>query len=407
METGTSSTRKSIQSFFRRLGPKHSGDLESGKDAQPWILGRGQLLFTVRQVSRSESSHLQSSGYGFAYPTNVVDSIASSMQVPQNSILSRLKRMEDYSCREHVLKPGVHLACFALRPLLQRGFDVLVRNDARNLLPTVQLPITKLEPLHLNLLAKMDGWTVANCCEGLREKFLFASETERYFVRELHEGLRALADSVGNSLFEEARLVAQPFKERCKSLTESPGEAFIVAFRTITDIHEKNTINDQLQFMPLKFFITQQHTYRESPDLEVFSRRIYREFAGLGDIARHHQTHCPHRRSSYHNIRSLRPRPSITLVRGRSWSRGRSNSCSAVRDNSSEKNLMQSLTAQPLGGLHVERNFKSDIRRGSSTDTVELRHLGNITEMGVGDVEEESFVEKLVALTIDERKRQR
>ena len=405
METGTLSKRTSIRSLFRRPLFKHSEDLESGNSVQPLVLGRGQLLFTVRQVSRSESSHLQSSGYGFANPANVVDSISSSIQVPPDSIASRLKRMEDYSSRENILKPGVHLACFALRPLLQRGFDILVRRDARNLLPTVQLPISRLEPMHLNLLAKMDGWTVASCCEGLRGKFLFASEAEREFVRDLYESLQKLTESIGNPFFEEARLVAQPFKERCKSSADTPGEASVIAFRTITDVHENTPISDQLHFTPLKFFITQQHTYKDTPDLEIFSRRIYREFAGLGDIARqHHQTHCPHRRSSYHNIRSLRPRTSLTLTRGRSWSRGRSVSCSAMRDNSSEKHLMPSVT---ITGLPIERDLKSDWRRGSSTDTVELRHLGNITEMGVGDVEEESFVEKLVALTIDERKRQR
>ena len=408
METGTLSQRASIGSLFKKSRPKSSEDLEHGHESPPLVLSYGRLLFTVRRVSKSESTHLQSSGYGFANPANVIDHLAASMQVPPSSIRSRLQSMENYINREHVIEAGVHLACFALRPLFQRGFDVLVQKETRNLLPSVRLPIARLESMHINLLAKMDGWTVSSCLEGLRSKFLFVSEAERHFVREFHEHLTVLADSIGDPFFEEARLVSQPFTEHRSSSATSGDQATIIAFKIITDIHEATPISKELQFTPLRFFITRQHTCSKTPDIEVFSRRIYREFAGLAEIARQHlHRHSTPRRSSYHGLRSLRSRESLNLKRGRSWNRMRSMSCSAMNDSCSEKSLMHTSPIQPVGGLHIDKVFESEARRGDSIETVELRRLGSISEAGVGEVEEESFVEKLVAMTVDERKRQR
>ena len=408
METGTLNQRTNISSLFKQSRTKGSDDLEPGHETYPLVISHGQLLFTVRRASKSESSHLQSSGFGFANPANIIDRLAASMQVPPDSIRSHLQRMENYVSQEHVMEAGVHLACFALRPLLQRGFDILVQKEARNLLPSVRLPIARLESMHINVLAKMDGWTVASCLEGLRGKFLFTSEAERHFVRELHENLIALADSIGDHFFDNARLVSQPFKERRCLSARIEDEATIIAFKIITDVHEVTPVSDNLQFTPLRLFITQQHAYKKTNDIEIFSRHIYREFTGLAEIARQHiHHHSTPRRSSYHGIRSLRGRESLKLTRGRSWNRMRSMSCSVLHDGSSEKNLMYISPSRPLGGLHIEKGFESDVRRGDSIETVELRRLGSISEAGASEVEEESFVEKLVAMTVDERKRQR
>ena len=399
LETGTLPHKTSLRSSFGRRRRK-SEHIESGTGSLPLTMGRGQLLFTVRQASRAQSLHLQSSGYGFAHPVNVFENIARSMEVPQSEIASRLARMATFCKSEHLLEPGVHFACFALRPLLQRGFDVLVNKDARNLLPTVTTPIEKLQRVHLNILAKMDGWTIEKCCEGLGSKFLYSSEDEVYAVRQLYEAIESLVHTVGKPAIQNARLVAQPFTERRSALSSSEGDVTIIAFRTILDVHEVVNPNRQLQFIPLKFYITQQHTYKDTPDIDIFCRRMYREFSGL---VQKHDKRTALRRYSSAGLPISKPRDSRSTSRVRAWPRKRSASCTSLRDDSpSDKGFLATL----IPGLPPEKDPRLlNDKRDSSMDTIELRRLGSVLEAGAGETEEETVAEKLVALTVSERRR--
>ena len=414
MSTGTVKRNNTLRSLL--LGSR-AGDYENGQAERaypPLLLGRGQLLFAVRQATRYDSIHLQAVGYCFTNPTNVIDSLARSMQVPHNEIASRIKLLQAYANRENILEPGIHLACFALRPLLQRGFDVLVRRNARNLLPTISLPVTKLMPWQLDILAQMNTWTVTSCCERLRGRSLFANLEEQHFVRQLFEGIAALADEVGSTFFEDARLIARPFKAPCRSdNNNNAGNAFIIAFRIITDVHEFSVINQRYEFTPLRFYLAQQHTYKNSPDIDVFDRKIRREFAAISDSVRNNQmekSKSPHPKFSLvHGSRRLKTRRSSAQPHSQRWSHMRTLSCGGLSiDNNSAKNLVRVSTCQPSGSLHVSNEVSIDIRRESfSPEAFELRSLGIYGGAGVSDAEDESFAEKLVALTIDERRRQR
>ena len=413
MSTGTLKRANAIRCLIKG---SRAGDLEHAqaeRDHASLVLGRGQLLFAVRQASKFDSMHLQAAGYCFTNPKNVMESLARSMQVSHQEIASRVKRMQKYVRHENTLEPGIHLACFALRPLLHRGFDILVRKDSRNLLPTVSLPLIKLEPWQATMLAQMDNWTVTSCCERLHGRSAFANEGEQHFVRQLSEGIKALADEISNSFFEDARLVARPLKVPCRMDVGKPGNAFIIAFRTITDCHELSTVNRRYEFAPLRFYICQQHTFRDSPDIYLFGRRIRREFAAIADSARNRQEreyHALNTRSSFMNgRRGLKKRVSLSPPRGRKWSHIRALSCGDLSiDNASEKNLVNVSTGQPVGGSPVSNETSNCIRRESSSpEQFEMRSCEVDGRPGMGDEEEETFAEKLVALTIDERKRQR
>ena len=418
MNTGTLS-KATKSRFLQGLSTQHS-DLDSAeKGKPPMIFGRGQLLFLVRRTSRSQALRLQSTGYRFATFSNVVELLARSMEVSRDELLPQLIHMRDQSESECLLEPGVHLGCFALRPVFHRGFDVLVRKGAGNMLPTSLLTKSNLEQWQIEILQRMDNWTVATCCERLRGGSLFADPKQQEFSRQLLESLTDLAGRVASDFFENARLVAAPLRAPCdiSKGNSSSQEAFMIAFRVITDAYQPSSLNDRYEFAPLRFFLCQQHAYRDSTDNAVFARRIHQEFAAValnsedfarGSLAYPRTSHHPSSDWSRGAKRSTTPSPN----RNRNWtSRIRPNGNTVKDDASSEKNLVNGspkARVSAFGGIHVANEIDVDVRevtRGSHSPDVELSSLGCYAEAGV-DIEGDSFADELAALTTDERRRQ-
>ena len=421
MSTGTLSKAEKLR-LLHGQSTRH-GELDHAeKGRPPMVFGRGQLLFLVRRANRSQALRLQSTGYRFGTMLNVIELLARSMEVTTEEILPQLKRMRDQVQSECLLEPGVHLGCFALRPVFHKGFDVLVRQDASNMIPTSKLTRSRLEQWQVELLQQMDNWTVSTCCERLRGGSLFADPKQQQFSRQLLESLTDLAGRVDSSFFENARLVAKPLRAPCdvSKSDSSLQEAYMIAFRVITDAYQPSSFNDRYKFASLRFFLSQQHAYRDCADNAVFARRIRKEFAAMavsyedGDRgslifprASYHPSTTPPRKDR----RSKTPSPS----RHRKWSsRIRGNGNMVNDDNSSEKNLVNGSPPKTSGGvfgsIHVANEIDVDVREvtmNSSSPDVEMSSLGCYAEAGVGDVEEESFADELAALTTDERRRQR
>ena len=131
----------------------------------------------------------------------------------------------------------------------------------------------------MHAISKMNNRTVAQCLDGLENKFLSLDEDDRKFTKHMHDKLSLLIAEVGDPFLQNARLVAQQFKSLSRSSPTTPGDAFVIAFRVFTDTHSDSFINEKLEFRPLKSHMTQQHTYEDNPDIDTFSRRIHREFA--------------------------------------------------------------------------------------------------------------------------------
>ena len=417
MNTGTLS--KSARKKLLQITTRHK-ELDNAEKDRTHIFGRGQLLFLVRRASHSQAMRLQSTGYRFAAISNVVEPLARSMEVTKEELLPQLRRMRDQSETERLLEPGVHLGCFALRPIFNRGFDVLVRKDASNMMPTSKLTNSELEQWQIDVLQRMDNWTVAMCCERLRGGSLFADSKQQQFARQLLESLTNLAGTLDSDFFEAARLKAKPLRAPCdvpKDNTSSQ-DAFMIAFRVITDAYQPSSLNDRYEFASLRFFLCQQHAYRCCADNAVFARRIRREFAAMTasceycDIS---SLTCP--RATYHPS-SDSPRGSTrsrtpSLTRTKKWtSRIRANDRMMNDDNSSERNLVHGSPKASAGAssaVHVANEISIDIRevmRNSHSPDVEMGSLGCYAEAGVGDIEAESFADELAALTTDERRRQ-
>ena len=406
MSTGTLSKTARLKRHGFRLRSNALDSVERGES--PVMFGRGQLLFVIRRATRLESSRLQAAGYRFAAISNVIDTLARSMEVTRDELLPQLESMRASFPDERLLTPGVHLACFALRPVFHKGFDILVRSDADNLLPTTFLKKSPLEQWQLDVLEQMDNLTVATCLDLLREKRMLKDEREQQFGSELLEGITQLDEAIDNQFFSNARLVARPLT--APSLPENQygvqQDAFVIAFRTILDAHSVASIA-RYHLAPLKFFLCQQHAYKDSPDNGIFARKFYREFAALAKHSQEHQ-HQRHRSSV---CSEFTPDECASPTKKKTWaSRAHLRGFDIRDDGSSEKNLINLGLIRPYGGIHVSADVDVDIsqaRPGSQSSEIEMQNLGGSSEVVVGETEAESFADQLVAITVDERRKQR
>jgi len=414
MSTGTLGHTAKLKIRGLRLRNNALDTAERGES--PISFGRGQLLFVVRQANRLESSQLQAVGHRFATIPNVIDTLARSMEVTREELFPRLEGMRAQCTDEHFLDPGVHLACFALRPMFHRGFDVLVRKDASNMLPTTFLTSSKLEQWQLDILEGMNKLTVAKCCELLRARSMLVDELEHKFTGELLEAITQLGEAINNPFFGEARLVARPLRAPCANwkTDHAQKEVFLINFCIIADAHQHTSLNERYEFTPLKFFLCQQHAYKGCPDNNTFARKIYREFAAIAklshDYTRRGSVNSPDRsrdRSWDGSFGSPRSR-SASPLKKKSWP-ARVHFKGFDARNDSEKHLVDLGLIRPYGGIHVSNEIDVDVSemgRGSYSPDVEMRDLRVCSEISVGDIEEESFADELLAMTINERRRQ-
>ncbi|KAH8586914.1 hypothetical protein B0O99DRAFT_585253 [Bisporella sp. PMI_857] len=261
--------------------------LESTDDIEnysPAMLGRGQLLFLVRRVDRKEAERLAASGYRFADIPNVAHIVARSMQIKSNDFQGSLSSMCEYSSNTNILSPGVYIACFAIRASIRGSFDVIVRKNARNQLPTMRLPIDDLSNWQIAYLAQLDGFSVTACLKFLKENSASSEVTkkEQSFATQLYNVLLELKENINDTFFDDALLVGRPISTPCYGSggDAKPAQATLIAFRIIVPIQFRAQ-NVKLRFTPLTFFRTQQYVYRHSPDHARFARKIHKEFGPI------------------------------------------------------------------------------------------------------------------------------
>lgn len=284
---------KAAEKGKRSVATAASSMLDVERDSNSSI-GKGQLLFLVKKVSRAEAEALQSVGFRFANPESVVTVLAKSLRVGPRGLARRLNVMRHYVTDHHILDPGVHLACFAIRASMavgNRGFDILVRKDAKNQLPTMQAPFDTLEPWQIEYLESMDSQTMSICVKQLYKATKPSNKNgkERDFAKDVLKTIECLKEEMEDPLFIDSILIAKPFEVPCRGPTEhsSPGTASLIAFRIILPLHSRAP-GRKLTFTPLSLFQTQQHVYKNSPDHAYFARAIHREFAPRLDVVRTH-----------------------------------------------------------------------------------------------------------------------
>jgi len=413
INTGT--VKKNAQgSMFSRNWPA-AEDLERANRVM--TLGRGQLLFVIRKVDRLESAQLQASGFRFAPVHQVLEHLARSMQVTVEELRPQLEKMKEFPFRSKMLGPGVYLSCFALRPLYQRGFDILVNKDAKNLLPTVGLNCLSLEPWQINIIKRLDNWTVSRCLQWLSTEIqtmlVSLSEREKDFFGLLFNATYILSQQVNEDFFQSARLTSQVMRAPCfNEETGMTGQAEVIAFRIIIDVHQSSLLNERMTFTPTRFFLCQQHVYPKSPDHGIFARRVHQEFASVLERSDRNAERAS-TNSKSKGVRELFRRtpvsPRLSTLGSNPGRRGSSPSTSRG-DASSEKDLIEETGSTPFGGIHVSNEVTIDVSQaqdGERSPDVEMTPLGVYAEAGVATVEKESYIDELLAITISERRQQR
>lgn len=262
-------------------------DVEKGTFRQPPPMqdfGRGSLMFLVRRVDNARDVEgLSAAGYRFAELHQVSGIIGASMQVKTRSIENKLRKMATYAEENDMLEPGVHMAFFGIRARVNNdhGFDVLARRNARNLLPSVQMPVARLDAWQLSFLGQLERMSPHQIARRLdNAKSLTAKEM--MFASQITDCIEALRGSVEDAIFSEAVLCSRAVEVPCRPVTlgSSPGTCTVINFRIVIPIH-LTIESPKCEFVPLNLFKVHQLVYKDSPNHLVFSRSVHREIAPI------------------------------------------------------------------------------------------------------------------------------
>jgi hypothetical protein len=396
LETGRQPRRARLPNL-KRSSDSEANSVDLEKSTLPSFLSAGKFLFVIRQVNKVDVAQFAAAGFRFAPMAQILNELSRTMELPNDELAARLDQMQAQTMCQSSMPHGVHLACFMLRPRLRQGFDILVPAKTHNELPTVRLPYDELLHWEVEVLEKLDNWTLAQIIEWLEANTGLGSKIEKDFRRDF---LRALTQIVRNiedpSLLQakfSARIVEAPSREEAPADTV-PKRCFLLSIHMISTIHALSPKSD-FDFIPLRSFTVQQQVYMGVVDQEAFARQAFLEFA-----------HCfesqddDDGRSSRHSSRAaiMATRAADSLVDSR-WRRGslaRSEDESRVSSTIPEK-----LANPPSPAIIVSNHVTVNI-----SDTLEpmAKEIGGHDDMGTtghastAAVETETFVDKLFAI---------
>lgn len=420
LSTGTTSksTGQRVFPYWKRTTSSSLSSAERGTSL--FSFGRGQLLVLVRQVSSEEAGKLLAAGYRFATIAHIVDFLARSMEVTRQELLPKLICMRDNAGKEMLLEAGVHLACFAVRPVFRKGFDILVRKDAKAILPTVRLPGWKLNTCQFNFLKRLDGVTVATCLNKLRRKSISTSVEEEQFCRQFFEALSQLALQLGDPFFHQAKLTARILVSPCPQVGSGRRleYASIIAFRVITDVHTIGNINPRFEYVPANFFLSHQRVYRGSTYNERFGRNVVEEFGEKVLRADSEGRSMISRQGSFYRPSSsgqgIRPNHNPIVTSTRHWPfpiRGNNEVLSDISSQQSILNVESNAAPADLSmnAIRLTQEISIEVNEihQANVPDIEMTDLSGYGEAMSQSTEKPTFADEILALTIGERKKPR
>ncbi|KAH8685526.1 hypothetical protein BGZ60DRAFT_522818 [Tricladium varicosporioides] len=436
---GAAGGRKSIFTATSTVADERK--TKKTKDSDVPMMGKGQLLFLVNRVERKEAEQLQTAGYRFAPTESVIPILATSLQVSEKDLTRRFDMMLDYATDSlHMLEPGVHIACFAIRASIGAGFDVLARKDAKNQLPTMQLPFDTLEPWQLEYLQGMDLMSVAATMKMFNKasKKNNPSATQREFAQKMLKTLEAIKDEIDDPFFNDAQLIAKPMEAPCRGPTPNspPGTALLITYKIIVPIHARAP-GKKLEFAPLNLFRMQQRVYKNAADHRFFAKETFNEFSRVLELSEEPEP-LETRKGTMGKLsfkikgRSPAPtalearigdevdmfgnrvdQPQVVLKSPKIKFWDRDSSPRVVRgDNSSEKNLIQNDSEEVLPknedanidprttATNRPRSLASNKATGEKG--IEMKNLPGGQKPGTGPPQKEgkTFVDEMFAITI-------
>lgn len=396
LETGRQPLRARLTKF-RRWSETESEDVDMEKSVLPKFLSSGKFLFVVRRLNKSDVAQFAAAGFRFAPVAQISNALSKAMELPSDELAARLHHMQAQTASEKLMPPGVHLACFMLRPRLRQGFDVLVSTRSHNQLPAVRLPYDELTIRQIGVLERLDNWTVAQMLGWLEGNTGLDLKAEmdfrRDFLRALTQLIRQIDDpSILQAKFA-ARLIEAPSRPQSHTNTILK-QSLLISIHMISTIYTLSPTSDFV-FIPLRSFTMQQQVYMGVADQEAFARQAYLEFA-------HYFTprDDEERRISRHSSRaSIMPSRPPEVPTNFQWTRGstRTSTNKARCSGSTPENLANSTS----GAIVVSNDSTVDISdalKPSGKEGEGHDKMGTTGCASTAAVETETYVDKLFAL---------
>lgn len=265
---------------------------ELGSGSIPRI-GKGQLMFTVRQLDDHEVSRFMANGFRFAPIERVTEVLSRRLHIPSTELSVHLHEMRDYAGSERGYTPGVHLVTFAMRPTVQEHFEVLTKIGRELTLPGSTLPISTLSKSDLDLLDSMDECSLTTCLkqlvnmrgtignDGSVSSFdsLATATADESFPTHLYRAMLELMATLPESIASSVRFSSKPLLAPCHRQSPSdPEQCILICFRVVSTLDTR--ISDpSLSFTPLRLFRVQEQVNDKIAERERFVRELNAEFA--------------------------------------------------------------------------------------------------------------------------------
>ncbi|EXJ55525.1 hypothetical protein A1O7_08453 [Cladophialophora yegresii CBS 114405] len=280
LETGAAPATTNTRTGGRPLSAK---GFDNGPDAEigissPTTAAKGKYFFLHRQISKAEAARFAALGYRFATVGQIAEPLAKSMQVHRDRLVSRIERMKLSASPEHLLPPGVHLACFMLRPSMYKSFDVLVPASSQNQLPYVTVQSGDLSADQFAELQRFDDLSISEILRVLvnRSNTTQIGEEIRW---QLYNTFVKLVDVLGDyDSMMQAKFSAKAFQIPCRQSTTatSTRSCTLLTVRVLRSIHAAPT-KKELTYVPLSFFSAQQQIQACEKD-DGFEQTVRAEF---------------------------------------------------------------------------------------------------------------------------------
>ncbi|KAE8146401.1 hypothetical protein BDV25DRAFT_51582 [Aspergillus avenaceus] len=239
--------------------------------------GKGQMLFTVRQLKKHESSRLAAAGFRFTTIENVTTILSRRIHVPTTSLGGHLRDMRDYAVSHRIFEPGVHLISFIMRPTIHDHFEVLTAKGIGNPLPSATLSTKRLQIQHLELIAHMEGWTMPTCLDWLKSRAARAYKDVDDFREQLIHAISTLSSTLPPDTNLASKLSARPLIAPCRMSRISDGQnCILLPFCVVGTLDTQNS-NPDYNFTPLRLFRVQQQTNDGVTDNDGFAKELGQE----------------------------------------------------------------------------------------------------------------------------------
>ncbi|KAI0850072.1 hypothetical protein F5Y00DRAFT_260805 [Daldinia vernicosa] len=242
--------------------------------------GCGSLMFLVRHLEHShEADRLEAAGFRFAEPHQACGIIGSRMKIKSRDLKGKLRSMAILAEGSAMLDRGVHIGFFGIKARVGSfGFDIVVKKGARNLLPTMPVPLERLESWQMDVIRRLDRMNVPALFQNLNA-LRRLSPREVLFASQLSDALQSLRAWVDDPVFDEAVLTSRVVQVPCRARAGLSSESCtMIALCIMMPIHASAS-NPRCEFIPLNFFKIHQMAYKNSPHLAAFTRYVHRELS--------------------------------------------------------------------------------------------------------------------------------